>query len=37
MSKSFTVSDVAKHKDEQEGIYIIIDTSVYDVTGKRLT
>jgi hypothetical protein len=36
-SKTFTVSDVAKHKDEKEGgMYIIIDTGVYDVTGQSI-
>jgi len=34
MSKSLTVAEVAKHKDEKDGMYIIIDSSVYDITGK---
>ncbi len=34
MSKSFTTAEVAKHKDEKEGFYVIIDTGVYNVTGR---
>jgi len=33
MSKSFSVADVASHKDADSGMYIIVDDSVYDVTG----
>ncbi|KAN0108717.1 cytochrome b5 [Hyaloscypha variabilis] len=33
MSKSFSVADVASHKDAESGLYIIIDDGVYDVTG----
>lgn len=33
MSKTFTVAEVAKHKTEEEGVYIIIDSTVYDVTS----
>jgi len=33
MSKQFTVADVASHKDADSGMYIIVDESVYDVTG----
>jgi hypothetical protein len=33
MSKSFSVADVASHKDADSGLYIIIDDGVYDVTG----
>ena len=36
MSKSFTTAEVAKHKDEKEGFYVIIDTGVYNVTGRFL-
>jgi len=34
MSKTFTPAEVAKHKDEKEGMYIIVDTGVYDITSK---
>jgi len=33
MSKSFTTADVASHKDAAEGMYIIVDDGVYDVTS----
>ena len=33
MSKSFTKAEVATHKDEANGIYIIIDNGVYDITS----
>lgn len=33
MSKTFTKADVASHKDEKNGMYIIIDDGVYDVAG----
>ncbi|KAK1754647.1 cytochrome b5-like heme/steroid binding domain-containing protein [Echria macrotheca] len=33
MSKTFTKTEVAAHKDEKEGMYIIIDDGVYDITG----
>ncbi|CZR60599.1 probable cytochrome b5 [Phialocephala subalpina] len=33
MSKQFSTSDVAEHKDADKGMYIIIDENVYDVTG----
>lgn len=32
MSKSFSVADVASHKDADSGMYIIVDENVYDVT-----
>lgn len=31
MSKTFTTAEVAKHKDEKDGMYIIIDSGVYDI------
>lgn len=34
MSKSFTKKEVAEHKTEDSGIYIIVDDGVYDVTSK---
>ncbi|KAL8338211.1 hypothetical protein RB601_006521 [Gaeumannomyces tritici] len=33
MSKSFTVTDVAKFNNEKDGMYIIIDDGVYDITN----
>ncbi|KAI4867322.1 cytochrome b5 [Hypoxylon rubiginosum] len=33
MSKTFTAKDVADHKDEKNGMYIIVDSSVYDITN----
>ncbi|KAK6359760.1 hypothetical protein TWF696_000899 [Orbilia brochopaga] len=30
--KQFTVSDVAAHKTPEDGMYIIIDTNVYNIT-----
>ena len=33
MSKSFTPTDVADHKSADKGMYIIIDSNVYDVTN----
>ncbi|KAH8201931.1 hypothetical protein TruAng_003923 [Truncatella angustata] len=32
MSKSFTKKEVAEHKTEDSGIYIIVEDGVYDVT-----
>ncbi|EPS37803.1 hypothetical protein H072_8376 [Dactylellina haptotyla CBS 200.50] len=31
--KQFTPADVAKHKEAGDGMYIIIDDGVYDVTN----
>jgi hypothetical protein len=36
MSKTFTVAEVAKHKDEKDGMYIIIDSGVYDIASMFL-
>jgi cytochrome b involved in lipid metabolism len=33
MSKTFTKAEVAEHKTEENGIYLIIDGGVYDVTS----
>ncbi|KAG9232574.1 cytochrome b5-like heme/steroid binding domain-containing protein [Amylocarpus encephaloides] len=33
MSKTFTAGDVAEHKDAANGMYIIVDSTVYDVTN----
>ena len=33
MSKTFTKAEVANHKDEKEGMYIIVDDGVYDITN----
>ncbi|CAL5874858.1 uncharacterized protein PFLUO_LOCUS9160 [Penicillium psychrofluorescens] len=32
MSKSFTPADVASHNTADNGLYIIVDSNVYDVT-----
>lgn len=37
MSAQFTTADVAKHKDESNGLWIIIDTGVYDITSEHLS
>lgn len=33
MSKSFTPADVASHNSPDKGLYIIVDSAVYDVTN----
>ena len=33
MSKTFTPAEVASHKTADAGLYIIIDSNVYDVTN----
>jgi len=33
MSKTFTPADVAAHTDAKSGMYIIIDTNVYNVAS----
>jgi cytochrome b involved in lipid metabolism len=32
MSKSFTTAEVAKHKDDAEGYWLIIENDVYDIS-----
>lgn len=34
MSSQYTVADVAKHKDESNGMWIIVDSGVYDITSE---
>lgn len=34
MSNQYTVAEVAKHKDESNGLWIIVDSGVYDITSK---
>lgn len=34
MSKTFTAKEVSEHKDEKNGMYIIVDSGVYDVTSQ---
>ncbi|KAJ9141756.1 hypothetical protein NKR23_g7820 [Pleurostoma richardsiae] len=31
--KSYTTADVAAHKDADSGMWIIVDTGVYDITN----
>ncbi|EAS35584.3 cytochrome b5 [Coccidioides immitis RS] len=33
MSKTFTPAQVAEHKTADKGLYIIVDSSVYDITN----
>lgn len=33
MSKQYTTAEVAQHKDEASGMWLIVDTGVYDVTS----
>ncbi|KAJ6180277.1 hypothetical protein N7519_010738 [Penicillium mononematosum] len=33
MSKTFTPAEVASHKTPDQGLYIIVDNSVFDVTN----
>lgn len=35
MSKSFTPADVASHNTADAGLYIIVDSNVYDVTCEQ--
>ena len=37
MSKEYSPADVAPHKDEAGGYWVIIENGVYDVTSKMLT
>ncbi|KAJ3560726.1 hypothetical protein NPX13_g9204 [Xylaria arbuscula] len=37
MSKTFTAKEVGEHKDEKNGLYIIVDSGVYDVTSQYRT
>ncbi|KAL6866211.1 hypothetical protein ACO1O0_002316 [Amphichorda felina] len=32
MSQTFTAADVAKHKDEQNGYWLIVEDGVYDIS-----
>ena len=35
MSNQYSVADVAKHKDESNGMWIIVDNGVYDITSEQ--
>ncbi len=34
MSETFTTADVAKHKDAENGYWLIVENDVYDVTSE---
>jgi len=34
MSKTYTTADVAQHKDESNGYWLIVENDVYDVSSK---
>lgn len=36
MSSSFSTAEVAKHKDDGNGYWLIIENDVYDITSKSL-
>lgn len=36
MSQTYTTADVAKHKDAENGFWLIVENDVYDVTSKRM-
>lgn len=36
MSTQYTTAEVAKHKDEANGMWIIVDSGVYDITSAYL-
>ena len=33
MAKTLSMSEVSAHNNAEEGLYIVIDSNVYDVTG----
>lgn len=33
MTKTFTAAEVAKHKTPESGLYIIVDSCVYDISN----
>lgn len=36
MSQTYTTADVAKHKDAENGYWLIVENDVYDVTSKAI-
>lgn len=34
MSQQYSTADVAKHKDEENGMWLIVENDVYDVTSE---
>lgn len=34
--QTFTTADVAKHRDEENGFWLIVENNVYDVTSAFL-
>jgi hypothetical protein len=37
MSESYSTAEVAKHKSDADGFWLIVENNVYDVTSESLT
>lgn len=35
MSETYSTADVAKHRDDENGYWLIVEGDVYDVTSKQ--
>jgi cytochrome b involved in lipid metabolism len=37
MSETYTIADVQKHKTEADGIWLIVENNVYDITSTSIS